>query len=209
MTCNRHKINVKGEINLPPIRSICVFCGASSGNDPVYCEDSLLLGKLIAEAGITLVFGGGNAGMMGAVADGALSAGGEVIGIIPGFLKDREHGHPDVKDLRVVDSMHSRKQLMSDLSDAYVVLPGGVGTLDETLEIITWKQLNRHNKPIVLVDIKGYWLKLDALVAATVEHGFAAPPTRTLYSLVPSIEAVMDRLRPQPRSKFDTDAAQL
>ncbi len=156
-----------------------------------------------------LVFGGGKAGLMGALADGALAAGGAVIGIMPGFLKDREHGHPGITDLQIVDSMHGRKQRMFDLSDAFVVLPGGVGTLDETLEMITWKQLDRHDKPILIVDINGYWQKLDALVAAAIEHGFAAPPTRALYTLVPSVDTVIDTLRRQPPSKIRTDTAQL
>ena len=146
---------------------------------------------------------------MGALADGALAAGGKVIGVMPEILKESEHGHPDVTDLQVVDSMHGRKQRMFDLSDAFVVLPGGVGTLDETLEMITWKQLRRHDKPIVIVDINGYWQKLDALVAAAIEHGFAAPPTRALYTLVPSVDAVMETLREHPPSTIHTDTAQL
>lgn len=158
---------------------------------------------------MTLVFGGGKAGLMGAVADAVLAAGGAVIGVIPEFLKDSEHGHTGVTDLQVVDSMHSRKQRMFDLADAFAVLPGGVGTLDETLEMITWKQLRRHDKPIIVVDVNGYWQKLDALVAATVEHGFASPPTRGLYTLVPSVEAVIETIREQPPSTISTDSAQL
>ena len=191
------------------IRSVCVFCGASSGTDPKYRQDARQLGSLTAEAGITLVFGGGNAGLMGALADGALAAGGHVIGVIPEFLKEREHGHKGVTDLQTVDSMHSRKQRMFDLSDAFVVLPGGVGTLDETLEMITWKQLERHDKPILVVDRDGYWEKLDALVATTVEHGFASPRTRTLYTMLPTVEAVMETLQTLPPSSIHTDTAQL
>lgn len=191
------------------IQSICVFCGASSGHDPIYGEHAGLLGKHIADAGMTLVFGGGKEGLMGALADGALAAGGMVTGIIPGFLKDREHGHQGITDLQVVDSMHSRKQRMFDLSDAFVVLPGGVGTLDETLEMITWKQLQRHDKPILLVDINDYWQKLDELVAATVEQGFVSSATRALYTLVPSVDAVIETLSQQPLSKIHTDTAQL
>lgn len=191
------------------IRSICVFCGASSGNDPIYRSHAQALGERIARAGLILVFGGGRAGLMGALADGALAAGGAVIGVIPDFLKDSEHGHTGVTDLQVVDSMHSRKQRMFDLSDAFVVLPGGVGTLDETLEMITWKQLRRHDKPIVIADINGYWQKLDSLVAATVEHGFASPVTRGLYTVVPSVEDVIDTLSSQPPSRIHTDTAQL
>jgi uncharacterized protein (TIGR00730 family) len=191
------------------IRSICVFCGASSGDDPLYGQHAQRLGKLISDAGATLVFGGGNAGLMGALADGALASGGMVIGVIPEFLKESEHGHMGVTDLQVVDSMHGRKQRMFDLSDAFVVLPGGVGTLDETLEMITWKQLRRHDKPIVIVDINGYWEKLDSLVAATIERGFAAPPTRALYTMVRSVDEVIDTLREQPPSKIHTDTREL
>ena len=191
------------------IRSICVFCGASSGSDPQYREQTRRLGKHIADAGMILVFGGGKAGLMGAVADAALEANGQVIGVIPEFLKEREHGHSGVTDLQVVDSMHSRKQRMFDLSDAFVVLPGGVGTLDETLEMITWKQLHRHDKPIIVADINGYWQKLDALIAATVEHAFATPATRALYTLVPSVDDVIDTLRQQPVNTSHTDTAQL
>ncbi|MDA1326648.1 MAG: TIGR00730 family Rossman fold protein [Proteobacteria bacterium] len=191
------------------IRSICVFCGASTGHDPRYREHTQLLGKLIAEAGMILVYGGGKDGLMGVLADSALAAGGAVIGVIPEFLKDREHGHTGVTDLQIVDSMHSRKQRMFDLSDAFVVLPGGVGTLDETLEMITWKQLGRHDKPIVIADIDGYWQTLDALIATTIEHGFAAPATRALYVLAPTIESAIDTLRKEPPGKIHTDTGQL
>ena len=191
------------------IRSVCVFCGASSGSDPLYREQTRRLGGLIAGAGMILIFGGGKAGLMGALADGALAADGQVIGVIPEFLKEREHSHSGVTDLQVVDSMHSRKQRMFDLSDAFVVLPGGVGTLDETLEMITWKQLHRHDKPIVIVDINGYWQKLDALIAATVEEAFATPATRGLYTLVSSVDEVIATLRQQPPNMVHTDIAQL
>jgi uncharacterized protein (TIGR00730 family) len=156
-----------------------------------------------------LVYGGGNAGLMGAVADGALAGGGAVIGVIPEFLKEREHGHPGVTDLQTVDSMHSRKQRMFDLSDAFVVLPGGVGTLDETLEMITWKQLGRHDKPIIIVDMNGYWQKLDELVAATVGHGFTSPATRELYEMVPSVEAVIATLRRRSPGVIITNTREL
>jgi len=164
---------------------------------------------MIAEAGIRLVFGGGNAGLMGTAADAALAAGGEVVGVIPHYLIEREHGHRGVTELRVVDSMHSRKETMFALADAFVVLPGGVGTLDETFEIITWKQLGMHDKPIVIVDIGGYWQRLDALVAAAVTHGFAAPPTRDLYAMVPGVRDVLETLARLPRNRIHTDPARL
>ena len=191
------------------IRSICAFCGAATGNDPAYCESAARLGGLIAGAGIRLVFGGGNAGLMGALADGALAAGGEVVGVIPYYLVAREHAHRGVETLHIVDSMHSRKQRMFELADAFVVLPGGVGTLDETFEIVTWKQLGMHDKPIVVVDVAGYWQRFDALVAATVEHGFAAPPTRDLYAVVPTVGDVLATLARLPGNRVHTDPARL
>jgi hypothetical protein len=194
---------------LEDIRSICVFCGASTGHDPRHREAADTLGRMIADAGIRLVFGGGNAGLMGAVADAALAAGGEVVGVIPHYLIEREHGHRGVTELKVVDSMHSRKETMFALADAFVVLPGGVGTLDETFEIITWRQLGMHDKPIVVVDTGGYWQRLDALVAAIVGHGFAAPPTRNLYTMVPEVGDVLATLARLPRNRFYTDPARL
>ena len=144
---------------------------------------------------------------MGAVADGALAAGGEVVGVIPGYLKDLEHGHPHVTDLQVVDSMHSRKQRMFDLADGFVTLPGGVGTLDETFEIVTWKQLRMHGKPIVIVDMGGYWNQFDAIVANAVQTGFASPRTRTLYEVVPSVDEVLSTLAALPEETIDTDSS--
>jgi uncharacterized protein (TIGR00730 family) len=194
---------------LTDIRSICAFCGAANGNDPAYRQSAARLGGLIAAAGIRLVFGGGNAGLMGALADGAIGAGGDVVGVIPYYLVEREHAHPGVARMHIVDSMHSRKQRMFELSDAFVVLPGGVGTLDETFEIVTWKQLGMHDKPIVVVDVAGYWQRLDALVAAAVEHGFAAPPTRQLYTVVPGVNDVLPTLERLPRDRVHTDPARL
>lgn len=189
------------------IKSICVFCGASDGDDPLYREQATRLGRLIAESGTKLVFGGGKAGLMGAVADGALAAGGHVTGVIPDYLKDREHGHPDVTELQIVDSMHSRKQMMFEQADGFVTLPGGVGTLDETFEIVTWKQLRMHDKPIVVVDIGGYWQPLDGLVARAVEKGFASQRTRGLYRVVPSVDGVLAALATMPSEPIETDSS--
>jgi uncharacterized protein (TIGR00730 family) len=189
------------------IKSICVFCGASTGNDPHYRKQAERLGTLIADAGIRLVFGGGKAGLMGAVADGALSSGGEVIGVIPDYLKEREHGHPNLSRLEIVDSMHSRKQSMFDLADGFVTLPGGVGTLDETFEIVTWKQLRMHDKPIVVVDLDGYWKHFDDMVGAAVDHGFASARTRTLYAIVPTVDEVLTALTEMPSQPIETDSA--
>jgi len=194
---------------LRTISSVCVFCGAASGRDPRYRAGAESIGRQIAEAGHRLVFGGGNAGLMGALANAALAAGGEVVGVIPDYLVEREHGHRGVSRLITVDSMHRRKETMFELSDAFIVLPGGVGTLDEAFEIITWKQLGMHDKPIVVVDIAGYWGRFDALVAAAVEHGFAAPPTRDLYVLAPDAERALGMLMALPPGGVSADPARL
>ncbi len=153
------------------------------------------LGELFGDNGVQLVYGGGGSGLMGIVADSVLEAGGEVTGVIPDYLQDRELGHQKLTRLEVVSSMHERKRRMFDLADGIVVLPGGVGTLEEALEVITWKQLGMHNKPIVILNVQKYWQKLDDLIAATIEHGFAAPPTRDLYALVETPSDVIPTLR--------------
>ena len=191
------------------IRAVCVFCGASMGNNPVFRAAAEQLGTLLAQNGVTVVFGGGKAGLMGTVADSALAAGGEVIGVIPDYLVEREHGHRGVTRLDIVDSMHSRKRRMFDLADGFVSLPGGVGTLEETFEVITWKQLEMHTKPIAVIDVAGYWQPLDRLISATVDHGFAAPPTRNLYTLVATPAEALDTLRADAETGPPADSARL
>ena len=137
------------------IQSVCVYCGSASDGPESHRNAAAQLGAALAENNIRLVFGGGHVGLMGIAADAALAAGGEVIGVIPDFLRDRELGHEGCDDLIVTPSMHSRKQKMAELSDGFAILPGGLGTLDEAFEIITWKQLNLHDKPIVIADIDG------------------------------------------------------
>ena len=138
------------------IASLCVFCGSRHGDDPAYREAATRLGTLMAERGTRLIYGGGGIGLMGVVAETVLAGGGEVIGVIPHFLTQYEIGHPGVTELVVVDSMHDRKLRMSELADGFVVMPGGLGTLDETLEITTWKQLQLHAKPVVVVNVSGF-----------------------------------------------------
>ena len=191
------------------IRSVTVFCGASSGDKPVYLEAANALGESLARAGITVVYGGGHMGMMGAVADAALDAGGRVIGVIPDFLKVRDLAHRELTELVTVDSMHARKQKMFELSDGFVVLPGGVGTLEEAFEIITWRQLRMHDKPILIVNTGGYWQRLDDMINATVDHEFAAPPTRDLYEMVDTAEDVVETLNRLPRGRANVDSARL
>ncbi|HIJ63914.1 MAG TPA: TIGR00730 family Rossman fold protein [Rhodospirillaceae bacterium] len=177
------------------LASVCVFCGSSPGSDPAHRLAAVTLGRLLAEAGVTLVFGGGSVGMMGALADAALAAGGKVIGVIPEHLTQLEAPSATVSELIVVDSMHSRKRRMFDLSDAFCVLPGGLGTLDETFEILTWKQLGLHNKPIVLANLGGYWQSWLDLVAATVAGGFTGPAATRLFSVVDSVDQVLPAAR--------------
>lgn len=176
------------------ILRLCVYCGSSGAVDEQYREAARELGARLAAAGIGLVYGGGRVGLMGLLADAVLAAGGEVTGIIPSRLRDAELAHHGVTELVVVDSMHERKRLMAEKADAFAILPGGVGTLDEMFEILSWRQLELHNKPIFLVDIAGYWAPLRALLDHIVAQGFARPETRGLLQVVPTIAALMASL---------------
>jgi uncharacterized protein (TIGR00730 family) len=146
------------------MQRVLVFCGSSPGARPEYAEAADALGRLLAGRGLGLVYGGASVGLMGAVADGALAAGGEVIGVIPRGLVEREIGHPGLTELREVSTMHERKALMAELSDAVIALPGGTGTLDELFELFTWSQLGLHRMPIGLLDVVGYWQPLLAML---------------------------------------------
>ena len=154
------------------LRSVCVYCGSGFGGDPAFREAAVTLGRSIAEAGLGLVYGGGDVGLMGTVAHAALKAGGHVTGIIPDFLKAREHMLDDVQETIVVPDMHTRKKLMFDRSDAFVALPGGIGTLEELVEQLTWAQLGQHKKPILLVSIGKFWDPLLTLFDHMRGHGF-------------------------------------
>src|SRR5437763_10703149 len=169
------------------IRRLCVYCGSSGAVDRQYREAATELGARLAAAGIGLVYGGGRDGLMGLLADAVLAGGGEVTGIIPARLRDAELAHLGATELVVVESMHDRKRLMAERADAFAVLPGGVGTLDETFEIITWRQLGLHDKPIFIVDVAGYWRPLRDLLDHIVGHGFAAPLAPRLVSLVAGV----------------------
>ncbi len=162
------------------MRSLCVFCGSSAGHSPAYAAAARRLGARLAADGVALIYGGGGVGMMGALADAVLDGGGRVTGVIPRALAQRELAHSRVADMRVVPDMHSRKALMADLADAFVALPGGLGTLDELLEAITWAQLGLHSKPIGLLDLNGYFAPLLALIDHAVAEGFVAPDDRRL-----------------------------
>ena len=173
------------------IGSICVYCGSSSRVSESYKTAARDFGKILADKNIALVYGGGQVGIMGILADAVLSAGGSVTGIIPEFLFEKEIGKGDVTDLVRVDSMHERKQKMAELSDAFVALPGGFGTMDETFEILTWRQLSLHNKPTIIADIDGYWQPLIALMDHIIDEGFASTDNRQLYSVVSTVEDIL------------------
>ncbi len=176
------------------IRSAVVFCGSRPGRDPAWRVAAEELGRGMAAAGIRLIYGGGRTGLMGAVADGALAGGGTVTGIIPHFLQAREVAHVGVQDLVVTASMHSRKQLMFEHADAFVTLPGGLGTLDELMEIITWRQLGLHDKPILIANLHGWADRLLAMLDGFILDAFAGADSRGLYEVVADVPAVLKRL---------------
>lgn len=177
-----------------PIKSICVFCGSKPGTDPRYQEAAIALGQGLAASGVSLVYGGGRVGLMGAVADACKDAGGRVVGIIPDFLEKREVGHREIDELIVVDSMHARKRIMVDRSDAFAVLPGGFGTLDETFEILTWAQLALHAKPVLLLNVGGYWDPLAALIDHMMAKGLVEPRLKSVYQFVETVPDLLSRL---------------
>ena len=180
------------------VRSLCVLCGSREGNDPAYREAALRLGQLMAERGVRLVYGGGSIGLMGVIADAVIAAGGEVVGVIPDFLIRYEVGHRRLTDLVVTDSMHDRKRRMFEMADAFVILPGGLGTLDETFEIVTWKQLRLHDSPIIVLDVNGYWSPLLDLIDAIIAAGFAHPEITELITVVETPEQVLQALECAP-----------
>ncbi len=160
------------------MKRLCVFCGSSVGANPAHAEAATTMGTLLAHRGIGLVYGGGNVGLMGVIADAALAVGGEVIGVIPQALADREVAHHGVTELRIVDSMHTRKAMMADLSDAFVAMPGGVGTFEEFFEAITWTQLGLHRKPCGLLNVAGFYTPLAFFIDQAVSDGFIKPVHR-------------------------------
>ena len=176
------------------MRRICVFCGANPGNSSRYVEVARELGGELGRRGIELVYGGGNVGLMGAVADGTLAAGGRVVGVIPRALVERELAHKGAHEMHVVDTMHQRKALMAELSDAFVALPGGFGTLDELCEVLTWSQLGFQAKPIALFDVDGYWEPLAAMFDRAVERGFLEPRNRRLVLEERALPRLFERL---------------
>lgn len=174
--------------------SICVFCGASAGLDPVHAETAAALGRELAIRSLDLVTGGGKVGLMGVVADAALAAGGRVTGVIPRSLEEREAAHRGLTTLHVVETLHERKALMHELSDAFVALPGGFGTLDELFETVTWAQLGLHTKPIGLVNVNGYFDDLLAFVDAATAQGFVSEVNRKLVTVRTDAPSLLDQL---------------
>jgi uncharacterized protein (TIGR00730 family) len=182
-----------------PVRSICVYCGSGFGDDPVFAENAAALGRAMAERGINLVYGGGNVGLMGTVAQSVLDSGGHVTGIIPDFLKSREKLLEDVQETIVVPDMHTRKRLMFEKADAFVAMPGGIGTLEELVEQMTWSQLGRHTKPILMLSTKGFWKPLLTLIAHMREQGFIRPGLELNYLVAERVEEVIPMLEASAR----------
>jgi uncharacterized protein (TIGR00730 family) len=176
------------------LRRVAVFCGSNHGRDPRYADAARELGQLLVERGIGLVYGGGNVGLMGVIADTVLDAGGTVTGVIPQQLWDKEVGHGDLTELLVVDSMHERKLAMADRADAFIALPGGVGTFEEFFEVVTWTQLGIHQKPAGLLDIAGFYAPLLAFLDQTTEAGFLRPGHRAMIRSATSAAALLDDL---------------
>lgn len=176
------------------ITSLCVFCGSRLGNDSSYEKTARELGAVMADKDIRLIYGGGSVGLMGVIANAVLENGGEVIGVIPRFLDEMEVGKLDVTQLIITDNMHERKSKMFELSDGFISLPGGLGTLDETFEIMTWKQLKVHSKPIIILDVAGYWTELSALINALIFKGFADQGIKRMYRVVSNTAEVFAAL---------------
>lgn len=176
-------------------QKVCVYCGAAQNLAPVYQEAATDLGELIANEGMSLVYGGGRLGLMGIVADAVVENGGNVIGITTELLDDREGAHSGIQELHVVDSMHTRKMRMSEEADVFVILPGGYGTLDEFFEILTWRQLGIHTKPIIILNIHNYWAPLLNLLHGVIDQGFAKMEHRKYITVLDRVDLVADAVR--------------
>jgi uncharacterized protein (TIGR00730 family) len=175
------------------VRRICVFCGASAGRDARYAEVAASVGASLARQGIELVYGGGRVGLMGAVADGALAAGGRVTGVMPAGLVDRELAHPGLTAMRIVTTLHERKAAMADLSDAFLALPGGLGTLEELSEVLSWAQLELHAKPVGALDVGGFFRPLVAYLDHIAAEGFVATAHRDLLIVDDDLDRLLER----------------
>jgi uncharacterized protein (TIGR00730 family) len=177
------------------MKRVVVFCGSSSGSDARFTAQAILLGETLARQQIALVYGGARIGLMGAVADGALRAGGQVIGVLPRFLQSKEIAHADLTELHLVDSMHERKLLMNELCDGAIALPGGFGTLEEFFEMLTWAQLGLHQKPVALLNVAGFYDPLLALVQSMVDNALLKPQNQSLILGSDNIDTLLETMR--------------
>ena len=190
--------------SMSDLHSICVYCGSGPGADPVFAEIAKALGRHIAEAGVGLVYGGGNVGLMGTVARAVLENGGHVTGIIPEFLKSRERMLAEIQETIIVPDMHTRKRLMFERADAFVALPGGIGTLEELVEQMTWAQLGQHTKPILMLSVNGFWRPLLQLFAHMRQFGFIRPGLELNYLVAEEVEDVLPMLAKAARRAPET-----
>ncbi|MBF0248007.1 MAG: TIGR00730 family Rossman fold protein [Alphaproteobacteria bacterium] len=180
------------------LKRLCVFCGSRLGTDPAHAVVAQELGRMLAERGVELVYGGGGIGLMAVVANAVIDAGGRVTGVIPEFLRAYEVGVVNGPEALVVGGMHERKAKMFEISEAFVALPGGLGTLDETIEITTWKQLQQHNKPIIFVNTNGYWDPYMAMVDRVVDGGFGHHKVKELFQFVDTVDQIFDAIAEAP-----------
>jgi uncharacterized protein (TIGR00730 family) len=191
------------------IHSLCVFCGSRAGVDPAFTQAAEQLGRSLAERGVRLVYGGGSIGLMGVLTLTVLDHGGEVTGVIPEFLLRREVGNPALTELIVVDSMHERKRCMFELADAFAVLPGGLGTLDEAIEIITWQQLGLHAKPIGVLSVGDYWTVFETLIEHFIAQGFADAAIRDLFTVTVDVESLIATLEARATEQLAASSRRL
>lgn len=187
-------------------KSICVFCGSSGSVDDAFRQAATEFGTLVGERGYDLVYGGGHVGLMGIAADAALAAGASVLGVIPKFLQDYEVGHDGLNELIVTDNMHDRKRIMYERSDAFVILPGGLGTMDETFEVVTWTQLGLSKKPVVIANINGFWDPLLGLVDHLITTGFARKENRAILQVAQSVEEIFPMIAAAPVSHGNVES---
>ncbi|MCR9058326.1 MAG: TIGR00730 family Rossman fold protein [Rhodobacteraceae bacterium] len=197
---------VMNTVSQNQLTSVCVYCGSSFGSDPAHEAAATRLGQIIAEAGLRLVYGGGSVGLMGTVANAALESGGKVTGIIPRFLEKREVMLDSLEDLVITNDMHERKHLMFERADAFIALPGGIGTLEEAVEMMTWAQLGQHKKPVLLANINGFWSPLLELLDHMRAQGYIRPDTEVPYLVAKKIEDILPMLQ-QSVSQRKTEQA--
>lgn len=191
------------------IKTICVYCGSGKGKNEIHATAATELGTRMAQSGLDLVYGAASIGIMGIVADAVLAGGGKVIGIIPHHILDWEVGHSLLTEMHVVDTMHQRKQMMVERSDAFVIFPGGLGTLDETFEILTWKQLKLHDKPVIIANINGFWDPLLSLIDHQIAEGFVKPEYRHIFQVANTVDDIFNLLKIVPKERFEPETEKM